>query len=166
MVEENRWIYWWKTSKLLGDWWRKTEKSRWLVEKTSWPMPRRKNQKVGENQRVGRFEKSNCRAGITWLRISFSCYQDRAKNKVKKLKVQVFLTRLLVLPSFVGLSRFCLVLEAWALGLIIGLTIDGTESISGKVAIDFSGWSQWKVLISLQKCSTAKASSYVFSSLG
>ncbi len=83
-----------------------------------------------------------------------------------KLEVQLFLTCLLVPLFFAGLLYFCLMLEASALGLIIDFAINEAESIGRKVAIGLFGWLQWKMLISLQKCSTAKAGSHVFLFLG
>ena len=53
----------------------------------------------------------------------------------KKLIVQVFLARLLTPLSFICLPRFYLVLEALALGLIIGLAVSKAEFISRKVAV-------------------------------
>ena len=70
-----------------------------------------------------------------------------------------------MLLSFASLPCFYL-LEALALDLTVGLAIGGAEFISGKVAIELSGWSRWKVLMTLQKCSIAKAGSQVFFSLG
>ncbi len=69
---------------------------------------------------------------------SFAYYQDRVKKRDKKLEVQVFLTRLLAPLSFTGLFHFCL-LEISALGLTIGLTIGGAESIGKEVAVGLSG---------------------------
>ncbi len=53
--------------------------------------------------------------------------------------------------SFADLLSFYLVLEALVLivSLAIGLIIGEAESIGGKIAIDLSGWLQWKVLMSL-----------------
>ncbi len=82
----------------------------------------------------------------------------------KKLEVQVFLARLLAPLALAGLPRFRLVIEAS--GLTIGLAIGRVESIGGEVTVGFSGWSRWKVMMSLQRCSTAEAGSQVFSSSG
>ncbi len=41
-------------------------------------------------------------------------------------------------------------LEVSALGLAVGLAIRRAESMGGEVAVGFSRWSQWKVLMSLQ----------------
>ncbi len=120
MVEENQWIYQWKTSKPLGNWWRKTERFRWLVEKTSWPMLRRKNRKVGENRGVGKIEKSNCgaeRSGITWLWKSFACYWDRIKNEIKTGSSGLF-------SAHASATIFCrpalLLFGAWSLSSRLG----------------------------------------------
>ncbi len=94
---------------------------------------------------------------------SFAYYRDRAKKQHKRLEVQVFLAHLLAPLSFVGLICFCL-LEASALELTVGLAIGGAKSIGGEIAVGLSRWSWWKVLMSLQKCSTAEAGSQVFSS--
>ncbi len=82
------------------------------------------------------------------------------------MEIQLFLAHLLVLLALAGQLRFRLVLEACVLttGLIVGLVISGVESISGEVAIGLSGWSWWNVLMSLQRYSTTKAGSQVFSS--
>ncbi len=168
MVEENQWVNWWKTSNFLGDWWRKTKRSKWLVENTSWPMPRRKNRKLGENQEVGKIEKSNFGAewsGENHVIMGIFCLLSRpGQKRDKKLEVQVFLARLLALLSFADLPRFCL-LEASALGLTVGLAIGGAEFIGGEVTIGLFGWLWWKVLMSLQRCSTIEVSSQMFSSL-
>ncbi len=82
----------------------------------------------------------------------------QGQKRDKKLEVQIFLAHLLALHSFAGLLYFYL-LEASALSLTIGLAIDGAESINEEVAIWLSEWLWWKVLMSLQRCSTAKASS-------
>ncbi len=66
----------------------------------------------------------------------------QGQKRDKKLEVQLFLARLLVLLALAGLSRFRLVVEASALGLTVGLAIGGTESIGGEVAVGFSGWSR------------------------
>ncbi len=73
--------------------------------------------------------------------------------------------RLLALLSFAGLPHFHL-FEVLALGLTVGLAIGGAESMGGKVAVGFFGWSEWKLLMSLWRCITAEAGSQVFSSLG
>ncbi len=65
--------------------------------------------------------------------------------------------------SFASLPHFCL-LEVSALGLTVGLAIGGAESISGEVAVGLSRWLQWKVLMSLQRCSIAEVGFQVFSS--
>ena len=65
----------------------------------------------------------------------------QGQKRDKKLKVQLFLARLLVLLALAGWSRFCLVLETSALGLTVGLAIGRAESIYGKVVFGFSGWS-------------------------
>ena len=59
------------------------------------------------------------------------------KKRDKKLEVQLFLTRLLVLLVLVGWLCFCLVLEASDIGLTIGLAIGGVESISEEVGFSF-----------------------------
>ncbi len=86
------------------------------------------------------------------------------QKRGKKLEVQVFLARLLAPLALAGLPRFRLVIEAF--GLTVGLAIGRAESIGGEVAVGFSGWSRCKVLMSLQRCSTAEAGSQVFSSSG
>ncbi len=111
-------------------------------------------QKESKNQTTGRSGPERNHVTVE----SFACYQDRTTKRDKKLEVQVFLVCLLELLSFVGLSCFRL-LEVSALGLTIGLTIGGAESISGKVAVGLSRWSRWKVLLSLQRCSIAEAGS-------
>ncbi len=134
-----------KTSKPLQDWWGKTERSRWLVEKTSWPMPKKKNQKMGENRDVERIENSNCgaeRSGDHVTKGIFCLLLRQSQKRGNKLEVQVFLARLLAPLSFVGLPCFHLVFEASALGLTVGLAIGGAESIGKKVAIGLSGWSR------------------------
>ncbi len=57
----------------------------------------------------------------------------------KKLEVQLFLAYLLVPLALASRLCFCLVLEVSDLGLNVGLAIGEVESISGKVAISFSG---------------------------
>ncbi len=57
-------------------------------------------------------------------------------------------------------------LEASALGLTVGFAIGEAEAISGEVAVGFSRWSWWKVLMTLQRCSTIEVGSQVFSSSG
>ncbi len=79
----------------------------------------------------------------------------------KKLEVQVFLVHLLALLSFGGLPRFRL-LEVSVLGLTVGLAIGGAESMGGEVAVGFSGWSRWKLVMSLRRCITAEVGSQVF----
>ena len=71
--------------------------------------------------------------GIFCLLLKESQKQD------KKLEVQLFLAHLLVLLALVDQPPFYLVLDASALGLIVGLTIGKVESISRKIAISFSG---------------------------
>ncbi len=95
----------------------------------------------------------------------FYLLSRQGQNQDKKLEFQLFLARLLVLLALAGRPRFCLVLEA-SIGLTIGLAVAGAESIGGEVAVGLSGWSRWKVLMSLRRCSTTKAGSQVFSSLG
>ena len=53
----------------------------------------------------------------------------QSQKRDKKLEFQLFLARLLVLLALAGRPHFCLVLEALALGLTIGLAIGRTESI-------------------------------------
>ena len=50
--------------------------------------------------------------------------------------------------------------------LIVGLTIGGAVSMTGKVAVGLSKWSLWNVLISFPRCWIAEADSHVFSSSG
>ncbi len=64
------------------------------------------------------------------------------QKRDKKLEVQLFLVCLLVLLALAGRPHFCLVLEVSALGLAVGLTIGGAESMGGKVAVGFSRWSR------------------------
>ena len=89
---------------------------------------------------------------------SFCLLSRQGQKRDKKLGVQLFLARLLVPLALAGRPRFRLVLAS-ALGLTVGLAIGGAESIGGEVAVGFSGWSRWKVLMSLRRCSTAKAGS-------
>ncbi len=66
------------------------------------------------------------------------CLQLRQDQKRdKKLEVQLFLSRLLAPLSFIGLPRFCLVLEVFTLiiGLVVGLAINEAEFIGGEVTI-------------------------------
>ena len=63
----------------------------------------------------------------------------QSQKQDKKLEVQLFLVRLLVLLALANRPYFSLMLEVSALGLTIGLAIDRTESIGGKIAIGFSG---------------------------
>ncbi len=65
----------------------------------------------------------------------------QGQKRDKKLKVQLFLARLLVPFALTGLSRFRLVLKASALGLTVSLAIGGAESIGREVAVGFSKWS-------------------------
>ncbi len=95
----------------------------------------------------------------------FYLLSRQGQKRDKKLEVQVFLVRLLALLSFIGLPRFCL-FEASTLGLTLGLAIGRAESIGGVVTVGLSGWSRWKVLMSLSRCSTAEAGSQAFSSSG
>ncbi len=88
------------------------------------------------------------------------------QKRDKKLEVQLFLVRLLVLLSFASLPCFYLVLEVSTLGLTIGLAIGEVEFISGEIIISFSEWLRWKVLMSLQRCNTAIIGFQVLSSLG
>ncbi len=53
-----------------------------------------------------------------------------------------------MLLALSGWPHFCVVLEAFV-GLTVGVTIGGAESISKEVAIGFFGWSWWKILMSL-----------------
>ena len=66
----------------------------------------------------------------------------QGQKRDKKLKVQVFLVYLLAPLFFAGLSCFCLILKASALivGLTVGLTISGAESIDREVTLSLSGW--------------------------
>ncbi len=68
----------------------------------------------------------------------FCLLSRQSQKRDKKLEVQVFLARLLALLSFIGLPRFCLVLEASAIGLAVGLAISGAESIDKEVTVSFS----------------------------
>ncbi len=86
------------------------------------------------------------------------------QKRDKKQEVQLFLACLLVPLALAGRPRFRLVIEAF--GLTVGLAIGGVESIGGEVAVGFSKWSRWKVLMSLRMCSTVEAGSQVFSSSG
>ncbi len=61
----------------------------------------------------------------------------QGQKRDKKLKVQLFLARLLVPFALAGRPRFRLVLEAS--GLIVGLAIGGAKSIGGEVAVGLSG---------------------------
>ncbi len=88
----------------------------------------------------------------------------QSQKRDKKLVVQLFLAHLLVPLALAGRPRFRLVIDAS--GLTVGLAIGRLESIGGEVAVGFSGWSQWKVLMSLQRCSIAETGSQVFSSSG
>ncbi len=93
------------------------------------------------------------------------CLLSRQGQKQgKKLEVQVFWVRLLALLALAGLPCVRLMIEAS--GLTIGLAIGGAESVGREVAGGFFGWSRWKVLISLQRCSTAEAGFQVLSSSG
>ncbi len=64
----------------------------------------------------------------------------QGQKRDKKLVVQLFLARLLVPLALAGRPCFRLVIEAS--GLIVGLAIGRAESISGEVAVGFSGWSR------------------------
>ncbi len=86
----------------------------------------------------------------------------QGQKRGKKLEVQVFLARLLAPLALAGLPHFRLMIEAS--GLTVGLAIGEAKSIGREVAVGFSGWSQWKVLMSLRRCSTAEVGSQVFSS--
>ncbi len=118
-----------------------------------------------------RIEKSNF--GVEWsgdyvTEEIFCLLLKQGQERDKKLEVQLFLVRLLAPLSFTDLPRFCLVLKASILivGLAVGLAIGGAKSIGKKIAVSLSGWSWWKVLISLQRCNIAKAGFEVFFSLG
>ena len=63
--------------------------------------------------------------------------QDQKRDK--KLEIQLFLARLLVLLALAGWPHFCLMLGASALGLAVGLAIGEAESIGGEVVVAFSG---------------------------
>ncbi len=144
MVEEKRWIYKWKTSKPLGDWWRKNKRSRWLVENISWLMSKRKTRKIGGNQKVQKNRKiklwSRAERSGDHVTVGIFCLLSRqGQKRDKKQEVQVFLVRLLAPLFFAGLPCFCLMLETSALGLTLSLTISEAEFISGEVAVDFSG---------------------------
>ncbi len=130
-------------------------------------MSRRKNLKLGENREVlknqkikllSRAERSGAEnhvtEGIFCLLLRYGQKQD------KQLVVQLFLVRLLVPLALAGRPHFRLVIEAS--GLTVGLAIGGAEFIGGEVAVGFSGWSRWKVLMSLQRCSTAEVGFQVF----
>ena len=71
----------------------------------------------------------------------FCLLLKQGQKRDKKLKVQVFLVYLLAPLFFVGLSCFCLMLKASALivGLTVGLTIGGAESIDREVAVNLIG---------------------------
>ncbi len=109
-------------------------------------MPRKKNWRVGKNREVGRIENQTAvLSGAEQDHVigGIFCLLLRQGQKLdKKLEVQVFLARLLVLLSFAGLPRFRLMLEASVLSLTIGLTIGEAETIGGEVAVGFSGWSR------------------------
>ncbi len=110
-------------------------------------------------EKYGRIKNSNCGAEQDHVTVGIFCLLSRqGQMQDKKLETQVFLAYLLALLSFAGLSRFHL-LEASALGLTVGLTIGGAESIDEGVTMGLSGWFQWNVLMSLRRCSTAKAGS-------
>lgn len=64
------------------------------------------------------------------IRRSFSCYQDKAKNKIKIKKSTLFSA--LISLVFVGLPTFLVV------SLIVNLIIDKIKSISGDITINFS----------------------------
>ncbi len=70
----------------------------------------------------------------------FCLLSRQSQKRDKKLEVQVFLACLLVPLVFAGLPRFCLVLEASALSLIVGFATGKAESIGREVAIGLSGW--------------------------
>ncbi len=63
----------------------------------------------------------------------------QGQKRDKKLVGPLILARLLALLSFAGLLCFCL-LEVSALGLTIGLAIDGAKSMSREIVVGFSGW--------------------------
>ncbi len=110
-------------------------------------MPKRKNRKSDENRGVERIEKSNCRAERSGAErdhviVGIFCLLLRqGQKRDKKLEVRIFLAHLLALLSFADLPCFCLVLEASALGLTVGLAIGEAESIGREIAVGFSGWS-------------------------
>ncbi len=128
-------------------------------------MPKRENRKW---VKIEKWEKSKNqpaeRSGDHVTEGVLCLLSRQGQKRGKKLEVQVFLARLLASLALAGLPRFCLVIEAS--GLTIGLAIGGAESIGGEVAVGFSGWSRWKVLMSLRRCSIAEARSQVFSSSG
>ncbi len=129
-------------------------------------MLRWKNWKVGQKQEVRKNWKIKLqsKAESRDYRNLLSSIETGPKQD-KKLEVQVFLVRLLALLSFANMSRFCL-LETLALGLTVGLVIGEAESICKEVVVGLSEWLRWKVLMSLRRCSIAKADSQVFSSSG
>ena len=75
----------------------------------------------------------------------------QGQKRDKKLEFQLFLARLLVPLVLAGRPCFCLMLAS-ALGLTVGLTIGGAESIGREVAVGFFGCSLWKVVMSLRRC--------------
>ncbi len=108
-------------------------------------MPSRKNRKLwvkiekwneSKNQTAGQSG-----AERDYMIVEIFCLLSRkGQKRDKKLEIQVFLVRLLVLLSFADLPRFCLVLETSALDLAIGFAIGGAEFIGGEVIVGFSGW--------------------------
>ncbi len=118
-------------------------------------MPRKKNWKIVENQKMRKNWKIKLLSEVKWSRVEnhitegiFCMLLRQDQKQEKKPEVQLFLARLLVPLALASQPRFCLVLEILALDLTIGLAIARTKSMGGGVAVGFSGWSWWKVLIS------------------
>ncbi len=95
--------------------------------------------KVSKDRKVGKIEKSNCGARGHVTEGIFCLLLRQGQKWDKKLEVQLFLVRLLV--PLAGWPSFCLVLEALALGLTVGLTIGKAKLIGVEVAVRLSEWS-------------------------
>ena len=97
---------------------------------------------------IGWFEEENWRFSIKTEQISNLIGQEKAMWENKQ-KVEFFLACLLA--QLAGLSRFRLVVDL-AIGLTIDLAIGRTESMGGKVAVNFSRWFLWNDLINFLRC--------------
>lgn len=98
-------------------------------------MPRKINQKIAKIEKIKLWSWRSCHREIFLPAI-----ETKPKTYLKS-KVQLFFVYLLALLFFISLSRLCLVSKAfdWVIDLIINVAIGRTESINGKIAVDFSG---------------------------